>query len=109
MDIAQTANVAASALVAATGFTAAAVYHLRARWWRTPWGRNVMAVTVFIGFLGLHTVLVTLVWPAGPVLAALRLARTLVLVALAGLLVQRAGLVLDAQRRETPDNPARQQ
>jgi hypothetical protein len=98
MDAAQVANLAASALVAATAGVAATVYHLRARWWRTPWGRNVMSVTVSVGLLGLYTVLVTLVWPTGPVLAALRVTRTVVLVLLAALLLQRTGLVLDAQR-----------
>lgn len=101
MDIAQVANVAGSALVAAAAVGAATVYHLRARWWRTPWGRNVMCVTVSVGLLGLYTVLVTLVWPAGPVLAALRVTRTIVLVLLAGLLLQRTGLMLDAQRHES--------
>jgi hypothetical protein len=98
MDAAQMANVAASGLIAVTATVAATVYHLRARWWQSAWGRNVMGVTVAIGLLGLYTVLVSLVWPSGHVTAVLRVGRTVVLVVLAGLLVQRTQLVIDAQR-----------
>jgi len=98
MDAAQIANVSASGLIAATSAVAATVYHVRATWWRSAWGRNVMGVTLAIGLLGLYTVLVSLVWPSGPVTAVLRVARTVVLVILAGLLAQRTQLVLDAQR-----------
>ena len=98
MDAAQLANVSASGLIAVTAAVAATVYHLRAAWWRSRWGRNVMGVTISIGLLGLYTVLVGLVWPAGPVTTVLRVGRTVVLVVLAGLLLQRTQLVLDAQR-----------
>lgn len=102
MDAAQIANVSASGLVAGAAGVAAAVYHWKARWWQSRWGRHVMAVTVSMGLLGLYTVLVTLVWPAGPVTSVLRVARTVLLVIVAGLLVQRARLVVEAQRRVEP-------
>jgi hypothetical protein len=102
MDVAQMANVAASGLVAGAAATAAVVYHVKARWWQSRFGRHVMAVTVSMGLLGLYTVLVTLVWPAGPVTAVLRVARTVLLVVVAGLLVQRTRLVVEAQRRVEP-------
>lgn len=99
MDAAQVVNVAASGLVAVTAAVAAVVYHVRAAWWRSAWGWHLMLVTVSIGLLALYTVLVGLVWPAGPVTAVLRVARAVVLVGLAGLLVQRTRLVVGAQRR----------
>lgn len=103
MDAAQWANVSASGLVAVSAGVAAGIYHVRAPWWRSRFGRHVMAVTVSIGLLGLYTVLVSLVWPAGPVTAVLRVARTVLLVVLAGLLIQRARLVIEAQRRDPPE------
>jgi uncharacterized membrane protein HdeD (DUF308 family) len=102
MDAAQIANVSASGLVAVAAGVASVVYHWKARWWQSRWGRHVMAVTVSMGLLGLYTVLVTLVWPVGPVTAVLRVARTVLLVIVAGLLVQRTRLVIDAQRRVEP-------
>src|SRR5690242_17475422 len=98
MDAAQLANLAASALIAVTAAVAGVVYHVRAAWWRSAWGWNVMLVTIAIGLLGLYTVVVTLVWPMGPVTAVLRVARTVLLVLLSGALMQRTRLVLSAQR-----------
>lgn len=102
LDVAQWANVSASGLVAVSAGVAAVIYHLRAPWRRTRIGRHIMAVTVAIGLLCLYTVLVTLVWPTGPVTAVLRVARTVLQVVLAGLLIQRARLVVEAQRHEPP-------
>jgi hypothetical protein len=102
MDAAQLANLAASALAAVTAAVAAVVYHVRAAWWRSAWGWNVMLVTVSIGLLGLYTVVVTLVWPTGPVTSVLRVGRTALLVVLSAALVQRTHLVLDAQRDRDP-------
>lgn len=98
MDAAQLANLAASALIALTAAVAATVYHVRAAWWRSAWGWNVMVVTISVGLLGLYTVVVTLAWPEGPVTAILRLARTVLLVVLSAALVQRTRLMLDAQK-----------
>ena len=77
---------------------AATVYHLRARWWDSRTGRHIMGVTVSVGWLGLHTLLVSLVWRTGPVAAGLRIGRTVVLVFLAVMMMQRVLLVIDAQR-----------
>lgn len=103
LDAAQLANVSASGLITVAATVAATVYQLKADWWRSKWGWNLMGVTVSIGLLGLYTVLVSLVWPAGPVTAILRVVRTVVLVVLAGLLLQRTQLVLDAQRSPPKD------
>jgi hypothetical protein len=97
-DAAQLANLAASTLVWLTATAAAAVYHLKAPWRRSRIGRHIMAVTVSIGLLGLYTILAGLIWPTGPVTAVLRVLRTILLVALAGMMVQRVRLVIDAQR-----------
>ncbi|MFE2911232.1 hypothetical protein ACFXI0_01820 [Kitasatospora indigofera] len=105
MDAAQISNVAGSALIAATAAVAATVYHVKARWWQSAWGRNVMCFTVAVGLLGLYTVVVTLVWPSGPVTSVLRVARAVLLVALAGLMVQRTRLVIAAQRKDPGPPP----
>lgn len=100
MDVAQVVNVTASGGIAVTALTVVVVYHVKAKWWQSAWGWNVMTVTVAVGLLGLYTVLVTLVWPAGPVTAVLRICRTVVLLVLGGALVQRAGLMLEPPPRK---------
>lgn len=103
MNIPQLANVAASAAVALTALVFGAVYHQRARWYRSEAGRHVMAMSAAIGFLGLYTV-VAAIWPGNDALLdVLRWARTAVVVAIAGLLVQRTRMVLRAQR--PPNQP----
>lgn len=98
MDAAQIANLAGSAFLAAAALTAATVYHLRTPWWRTWMGRHIMGVTVSVGLLGLYTLLVSLVWPTGPVASALRIGRTVDTVFLGVMMVLRVLLVIDAQR-----------
>lgn len=93
------ANSGASGLVfvAAAGFVVA--YAVLAPWRRSEVGRHVMGFSAAVGALGLYTVLVT-VWPDGTVATVLRVARVLLLIALAGLLVQRTRLLIRAQRGE---------
>ncbi|MEW2402115.1 hypothetical protein [Streptomyces sp. NPDC046862] len=98
MDWAQLANTAASGLVALCCVTFAVVYHRHAPWRSTAVGRHVMLFTIAIGALALYTVLVTF-WPEGPATAVLRSARTLLLLVIAGLVVQRTHMVLTAQHR----------
>lgn len=98
MDAAQISNLTASGLVCASSATAATVYHLRARWWQSRTGRHIMGVTISVGLLGLYTILVSLVWRTGPVAAGLRIGRTVVLVFLAVMMMQRVLLVIDAQK-----------
>ena len=91
-------NVAASTLAALECVAFAITYHLRASWWRSEVGRNLMAFAAAVGALCLYTVLAT-VWQGDKcVLMALRSFRTLVLLAVAGLMVQRTRLLLRAQR-----------
>jgi hypothetical protein len=98
MDCAQLANTAASGLVALCCAVFVVVYHRHAPWRSTPVGRHLMTFTVSIGLLALYTVLVT-IWPAGVTGTALRSARTLLLLLIAGLVVQRTHMVLSAQHR----------
>jgi len=113
MNWAQLANTAASGLVALCCIAFAVVYHLYAPWRSTPVGRHLMVFTIAIGALGAYTVLVT-IWPEGPAGMVLRSARTLLLLLIAGLVLQRTHMVLNAQHRgamtdtdrEPPDPPA---
>ncbi|MEU3528806.1 hypothetical protein AB0E62_33995 [Streptomyces sp. NPDC038707] len=91
-------NAAASTLAVAACAGFAVTYHLRAAWWRSEVGRNLMAFAAAVGLLCLYTVLAT-VWQADTcALAVLRSLRTLILLAVAGLMVQRTRLLLRAQR-----------
>ncbi|MER6249397.1 putative phage holin [Streptomyces griseorubiginosus] len=98
MDCAQLANTAASALVALCCTVFAIVYHRHAPWRSTSVGRHVMLFTIAIGLLTLYTVLVT-IWPTGPTTSVLRFSRTLLLLLIASLVVQRTHMVLRAQRQ----------
>lgn len=97
LGIGQWVNVTASmlAFLACTGF--AVTYHLRAPWWRSEVGRNLMGFAGAVGLLCLHTVLVT-VWPEGGFAVVARALRTLVVLAVAALMVQRTRLFLKAQQ-----------
>ncbi|MFF1444102.1 hypothetical protein [Streptomyces sp. NPDC058295] len=96
MDSAQLANVCASGLVALCCTIFAIVYHLHAPWQSTPVGRHVMTFTLAIGALAAYTVLVS-VWPDGVVATVMRVARVLLLLAIAALVIQRTRMVLTAQ------------
>lgn len=98
MDCAQLANMTASGLVALCCAVFVVVYHRHAPWRSTTMGRHVMTFTIAIGALGAYTVLVT-IWPAGVTGSVLRFARTLLLLLIAGLVVQRTHMVLTAQHR----------
>lgn len=94
---AQATNAAASGVVALAAAGFVVTYWLRARWWESSAGRHVMTFSAAVGLLGLYTVAVT-VWPDGPVATVLRVVRVVLLLGLAGLLVQRTWMVIKAQR-----------
>lgn len=98
MNWAQLANLAASALVTLTCLTFAVVYHLHAPWRASTMGRHVMGFTLSIGALTAYTVAIT-VWPDGTPASVLRTGRTVLLLVIAGLVVQRTRMVLRAQQR----------
>lgn len=93
-----------NAAMSALGFIACAVfvvtYHLTATWWKSEVGRNQMAFVAAIGLLCLYTVLAT-VWQGDAcVLAALRSIRSVSVVAVIILVVQRTRLMLRAQKED---------
>jgi hypothetical protein len=107
MDCAQIANNAASGLVALCSLVFAVVYHRRAPWRSTPVGRHLMLFTLAIGALGAYTVAVT-AWPDGIAATILRFARTLLLLLIAALVMQRTRMVLRAQHHDVPQTDADQ-
>lgn len=94
----QWVNIAASGLAALACVTFAVTYHLRASWWRSEVGRNQMAFAVSVAALCVFTVLATAWMGDECVLMALRIWRTVVVLAVAALMVQRTRLLLKAQR-----------
>ncbi|WP_435643890.1 putative phage holin [Streptomyces sp. H49] len=92
-------NAVMSALGAIACAVFVATYHLRATWWRSEVGRNQMAFAVTIGLLCLYTVAATL-WHEEVALIVLRSVRTVVLAAIALLMVQRTRLLLRAQQEK---------
>ena len=105
MDGAQLANTAASGLVTLACAVFAVVYHRHAPWRSTPVGRHLMSFTLAIGALGAYTVAITL-WDHGAPAVALRVTRTLLLVVIAALVVQRTRMVVNAQHHRAA--PVRQ-
>lgn len=101
MDCAQLANTAASGLVTLCSAVFAVVYHLKYPWRSTPVGRHLMTFTIAIGLLAAYTVIIT-VWDDGVTAMVLRFARTLLLLLIAGLVVQRIHMVLTAQHQDAP-------
>jgi hypothetical protein len=96
MNCAQLANTTASALVALCCAVFAYVYHRHAPWRSTAVGRHLMSFTLAIGALGFYTVLIT-IWADGVPATVLRAVRTLLLVLIALLVMQRTRMVLNAQ------------
>lgn len=94
----QLVNTLASGLVVACSALFMVTYQLKAPWRASSVGRHLMAVAGTIGALGLYTILIS-VWPTGEVAAVLRTARTVLLIAIAALMVQRTLFVVRAQRR----------
>jgi hypothetical protein len=104
MDSAQMANTAASGLVALACAVFAIVYHRHAPWRSTPVGRHLMTFTAAIGALGAYTVAITL-WSYGAPATVLRTARTVLLVIIALLVMQRTHMVLRAQHQGAMNHP----
>ncbi|GGU90888.1 hypothetical protein GCM10010275_29830 [Streptomyces litmocidini] len=99
LTVDQWINVGASALAFLTCCVCALVYHLRAPWWKSDVGRNLMLFAGAVGGLCLYTMLITL-WPTGCPAVVLRGMRTVVLLAVAALMLQRTLLIVRAQAKE---------
>ncbi|MFG2638554.1 hypothetical protein ACGFX8_33000 [Streptomyces sp. NPDC048362] len=82
-------------VLACAGF--AVIYHWRATWWRSEVGINLMSFAAAVGALCLYTVLATIWQGDDCALMALRAFRTVVLLGVAVLMVQRTRLLLQAQ------------
>ncbi len=95
-------SVAMSLLAVAVCVSFAVVYHLRATWWRSEVGRNQMGFAATVAALCLYNALGTFMQGDACALLALRIFRTLVLLAVSGLMVQRIRLLLKAQRGSRP-------
>lgn len=91
-------NVGASTLAGLACMVFAVTYHLRVSWWRSEVGRNLMAFAVAVAALCVYTVLATLMKSDDCALMALRIFRTVVLLLVAALILQRRHLLLKAQR-----------
>lgn len=101
----QMTNAAASGLLFVCSTIFVVTYHLHARWRSTQVGRHMMAVAATLAVLGLYTVLIT-ICPHGHGATALRVIRTLVLVAIAALMLQRTRMVIRVQRQhKTEETP----
>ncbi|WP_405461717.1 hypothetical protein OG786_29585 [Streptomyces sp. NBC_00101] len=98
----QLINVTMSALAFLACAIFAAVYHVKAPWWRSTTGWNLMGFAGAVGLLCLYTVLIT-IWPEGCPAALLRSVRTAVLLAISVLMTQRTRMVIRAQRRGESD------
>ncbi|WP_240503126.1 hypothetical protein [Streptomyces prasinopilosus] len=92
------ANLAASGLVALASLVFVIAYHLHAPWRSTPVGRHLMGFTAAIGALGAYTIAIT-IWPDGMVASVLRTARTVLMVVIAALVMQRIHMMVTAQHR----------
>lgn len=92
------ANASASGAVALAAVVFVVTYQRLAPWRESQAGRHIMTFSAAVGALGAYTVAVTL-WPDGPAATVLRVARVVVVLGLAGLLVQRTWMVIRAQRR----------
>ncbi|WP_446458671.1 putative phage holin [Streptomyces rochei] len=103
MDCAQLANLAASSLVALCSIAFGVVYHRYAPWRSTAVGRHIMTFTLAIGALGAYTVAIN-VWDHGLPALVFRTSRTLLLLVIACLVVQRTSMVVRAQQRRTRTN-----
>lgn len=98
LDSAQLANVYASGLVALCCVIFAIVYQLHAPWKSSAVGRHIMTFTLAIGGLCAYTVLVS-IWPEGVFATVMRVARVLLLLGIAALVIQRTRMVLVAQHQ----------
>ncbi|MEU1134924.1 hypothetical protein ABZ383_34565 [Streptomyces sp. NPDC005900] len=103
MDCAQLANIAASGLVALCSAVFAVVYNRYAPWRSTALGRHIMTFTLAIGALGVYTVAIA-VWDHGVPAMVFRATRTLLLLVIAVLVMQRTRMVVRAQHEGAADD-----
>lgn len=98
MSAAEWLNTVVSGIVFVSAAVFVLIYHLNAPWRSTAMGRHLMAFGAAIGGLGAYTVAIAMVGPDGAPAATLRSVRAVLLLWIAGLLVQRTVMVIRAQR-----------
>ena len=91
-------SVIASLVAVSFCATFSLIYHLRAPWWRSEVGRNQMGFAAIVAALCLYNALATFMQGDACALWVLRTFRTLVLVCVSALMLQRTRLLLRAQR-----------
>jgi hypothetical protein len=97
LSIDQWVNIGGSAGAALVCAVFVVVYHLKAPWWRSETGRNLMGLPATIGLLFLYTVLIS-IWPDGCFAVVMRGVRTLLALATIALIAQRIRILLQVQR-----------
>jgi hypothetical protein len=102
ISVDQWINIGASTLATIACLAFIVTYHAKAPWWRSDIGRNLMAFAAAVGLLCTYTVLASL-YPDGLLLIILRAVRTITVLAIATLMVQRTRLLLQAQREPSGD------
>jgi hypothetical protein len=98
MTLAEWANTAVSGLVALCAMVFVVTYHRLAPWRGSGVGWYLMSFVVTIGMLGAYTVVIMAVGVDGPAATVLRLVRTVLLLTVAGLLLQGTRAMWRAQR-----------
>ena len=106
MGWAQLTNTVASGLVVVCTAVFMVTYNRIAPWRRSGLGRVVMAIAGSVAGFAVYTVLITL-FPTGPAAVALRVARVVLQIGLAGLMVQQTRILYRMQKpdkSETDDD-----
>jgi hypothetical protein len=102
LSVDQWINIAASTLAAIACAVFIGAYHAKAPWWRSDIGRNLMSFAGAVGLLCAYTVLVSF-FPDGCFAIVMRGVRTITVLAIATLMIQRTRLLLKAQREHQHD------
>lgn len=95
-------NIGASTLATIACLIFVITYQAKAPWWRSDIGRNLVMLPAAVGLLCTYTVLVSL-FPDGCFAIILRGIRTIAVLAVAALMIQRTRLLLQAQREPSGD------
>ncbi|WP_428956241.1 putative phage holin [Streptomyces sp. cg35] len=90
-------NIGGSTIAAIACLVFMVSYHAKATWWRGEIGRNLMLFAAAVGLLCTYTVLISF-WPDGCFAIVMRGVRTVTVLAIATLMIQRTRLLLKAQR-----------
>ncbi|OQQ16150.1 hypothetical protein B0675_02380 [Streptomyces sp. M41(2017)] len=99
MTLAEVMNASVSGLVAVFAATFLTTYTRRARWEDTSIGRYFVAAVATVGLLALYTVVIMLVGLDGTAATVLRVCRSVLLLGIAGLLLQATRAVRKAYPR----------